>query len=108
MDWECPDLGRSPSRLGAPGRHRPGLGASRVSRTQDRAGKSWGRHRVGDGQAVWQCSLNGDWVDEGAGVHGQELSDFNPQVSPVNTGLNNMIGVRSPANIQAVKMFERM
>lgn len=45
---------------------------------QNGAEMNWRWHRTGDRMAVWQCFLNGDWMDEDPGVSGQELNGFSP------------------------------
>lgn len=58
-----------------------------------------GLGRIGDGIELgigMQCGImevvmHGASVDEDVGVPEKELNDFNPQVFPVNPGLNNMM-----------------
>ena len=43
------------------------------------AGRNWRWYRTGDGEAGWQCLLNGDWVEKDGGIPGQELNTLFPQ-----------------------------
>ena len=67
-----------------------GSGPSWVSRTQNGTEKNRGCHRTEQREAEYQCLLNGDWMEEDAGIPGQVVNDFSPWQFHVNPGLNNM------------------